>query len=641
MKMKTRNLSAIASLVAFIFMAGVTHAQSSTWLGNSGNWSDTTTPGGVWSGGVPADGTNNTANFTGVDITSVKTITLDSNRTIGNITFTDTTTSSHDVTIDGSSTLTLDVASGSPTINVTQSGRTLAITCPIAGSEGLTKSGSGILALSGNNTFTGVIAVSAGKLIINGGQISNAAVVNVNSGNCTMIITNGATLVSGGSMSQIGNNNNNNLVLVVGGGVTPSVWNLGNADLNLGGNSYNASPSNNVLMVDGAGVYGSAIVTNVDKAFSTVDGFNGSACYSSIVVTNGGQFFINGQTAIGNNYYGPKGHHDSIVVVGGAADSMYYGSSNSVIVGDGIRPDSHDNLIYVGAGGVMTNVGYYASDRYQDFVMGYGHNGSSGNPLYRNQLVVTGGGKVFMLGNLTVGYSTSGTAFSVLSNSVLIANGGLVNAPGALNIGVNASTVAPVNFNSLTITNGGQLFTGANSTVGRATASSTTANSNTVWITGGNSLWNLSGKTLTVGSKTGTGLASGNVLKVSDGGVATNISALMVSATNTLELMAGGLVAAGAVTNSGTLAVTLDGSQTPSCGRLAVTGNLNLNNATLAVTLGTKTTDPCVIATYGTLTGAFAVTNGLSDKYRLDMNYKGENKIAIVYTVAGTIIHLR
>jgi hypothetical protein len=117
----------------------------------------------------------------------------------------------------------------------------------------------------------------------------------------------------------------------------------------------------------------------------------------------------------------------------------------------------------------------------------------------------------------------------------------------------------------------------------------------------------------------------------------TNISALIVSGTNTLSLGAGGLIYAGVVTNSGTMAVRLDKNVTPACGRLAVNGNLNLSNARLDVSIIGTPTEPCVIASYGSRTGSFAATNGLSDKYRLEMNYKG-NQIAIVYAAAGTLI---
>ena len=108
-----------------------------TWLGITGNWSAPAT----WVGGVEADGTDFTANFTGVDINGARTITLDTARTIGNITFTDATTSSHDLTISGANTLTLDRTTGTPTIDVTQSGRTLTISSVIAGNDGLTKTG--------------------------------------------------------------------------------------------------------------------------------------------------------------------------------------------------------------------------------------------------------------------------------------------------------------------------------------------------------------------------------------------------------------------------------------------------------------------------------------------------------------------
>lgn len=143
-------------------------AQSGTWTGNSGNWSDTTSPGGVWTGGIFADGSGFTANFTGVDIAANQTITLDANHTIGNITFTDATTSSNNLLISGGNILTLDVSSGTPTINVTQSGRTLTIDSVIAGTEGLQKTGAGGLTLNGPlaNTFTGGLNANGGTLTL-------------------------------------------------------------------------------------------------------------------------------------------------------------------------------------------------------------------------------------------------------------------------------------------------------------------------------------------------------------------------------------------------------------------------------------------------------------------------------------------
>jgi autotransporter-associated beta strand protein len=116
----------------------------------------------MWTGGIIADGVNNTANFTGVDITGAKAVGLSGvNRTIGNIVFEDLTTASHDLTISGAGvSLTLDVTSGSPIINVIN--RNLTISTTVAGNDGLTKSGAGGLILSGSNTYTGGTTLSGG-----------------------------------------------------------------------------------------------------------------------------------------------------------------------------------------------------------------------------------------------------------------------------------------------------------------------------------------------------------------------------------------------------------------------------------------------------------------------------------------------
>lgn len=518
------------------------------------------------------------------------------------------------------------------------------------GSGALTKAGTGTMTLTGTNTYGGATTVSAGRLVVNAGQIANNAAVSVTGGNSTMVITNGANVFSGGTLSQIGNNNNNNLLLVVGSGAIggpASLWDLGSAALNLGGSS-GSSGSNNVLRVDGAGVYGGAVVTNVNQAFSTVpNGGTGhnTAPYCSIVLTNGGHFFNKGSLTIGNNYYntaGRGGNDDSLIIVGGAANSMYYGSSSAVVVGDGVRGNTINNQIFVGAGGVLTNAGYNAGDRYVDFVVGHARESQSPfNAISNNRLVVTDGGQVFPLGNITVGYNANSSVYGAANNAVLIANGGLVRAPGALNIGVSASGTGLVSYNGLTIATGGQLFISADSTIGRAAANGTVAINNSASISGANSFWNLGNKNLFVGSKTGTGVATGNVLRASAGGMATNINALIVSAANTLSLGSGGQIYANAVTNSGTLAAGLDKNATPVSGNLAVAGNLNVSSAALDVSLTGTPTGTYVIASYGSLTGSFAATNGLPGTYKLEMNYKGQKQIAIVYSAAGTIIQFQ
>lgn len=132
-----------------------------TWITDgNGNWIDTVN----WSGSTLAYGTDKTASFT-ANITAARTVTLGADITIGNITFTDSTTASHDLTISGANILTLDVTTGKPLINVTQTGnRQLSINSVISGSDGLQKNGPGILNLGGANTYTGSTVLNDGLL---------------------------------------------------------------------------------------------------------------------------------------------------------------------------------------------------------------------------------------------------------------------------------------------------------------------------------------------------------------------------------------------------------------------------------------------------------------------------------------------
>ncbi len=140
-----------------------------TWITDgNGNWNDTAN----WQDGTIADGRGKTAFFT-KNITANRTVTLDTARTIGNITFTIFTTSSNDLTISGANILTLDVTTGTPEINVTQTGnRQLTISSVISGSDGLKKVGPGILNLTGANTYTGTTSITDGILNFAGANIN-------------------------------------------------------------------------------------------------------------------------------------------------------------------------------------------------------------------------------------------------------------------------------------------------------------------------------------------------------------------------------------------------------------------------------------------------------------------------------------
>lgn len=165
----------------------------------SGTWSSST--GGFWNvasswaGGAIANGSGNTATIGAV---SAVAITLDRNETLGHLVF-----QGNNHTLNGVSTLTL--AGTTPTVTVA-SGTSSRIETQIAGGSGLSKSGAGTLTLaSGNKTYTGGTAVSAGRLVLadvvtgtSNYSIASTATLELN-------YSAGSRTLSGGTISGDGN----------------------------------------------------------------------------------------------------------------------------------------------------------------------------------------------------------------------------------------------------------------------------------------------------------------------------------------------------------------------------------------------------------------------------------------------------
>src|SRR5215207_6043720 len=119
--LRPRSRSAVALAAAagaaagLSMLAGHARAASSTWDTNTaGAWNETNpTP---WAGDIVADGAGFTATFS-ADISADRIITLDVARTIGNLSFSDTTNT---WTLNGPSVLTLSsVGEGTPQVDVT------------------------------------------------------------------------------------------------------------------------------------------------------------------------------------------------------------------------------------------------------------------------------------------------------------------------------------------------------------------------------------------------------------------------------------------------------------------------------------------------------------------------------------------
>jgi hypothetical protein len=86
------------------------------------------------------------------------------------------------------------------------------------------------------------------------------------------------------------------------------------------------------------------------------------------------------------------------------------------------------------------------------------------------------------------------------------------------------------------------------------------------------------------------------------------------------------------LSTGGTLVIEVDDTTTPKNDKLVAVGNLNITDATLDVqATGTPGQSVYLIASYGTLTGTFAVEN-VPAGYEVDYNYNSTNQIALVST---------
>ncbi len=149
----------------------------STWGVNAdGNWSTTSN----WINSVVADGVGNTADFSQLNITADRTVTLDTSRNIGTLKFGDPSGAQNwIVTNSGGSVLTLNNNSTSPSIVVAN---TATLALPLTGTNGFTKSGTGTLILSGSNSLSGAFNVDTANTANNDGIVRVAhpfAITNV------------------------------------------------------------------------------------------------------------------------------------------------------------------------------------------------------------------------------------------------------------------------------------------------------------------------------------------------------------------------------------------------------------------------------------------------------------------------------
>ena len=483
-----------------------------------------------------------------------------------------------DVTIGGTGNITFSdtgaVALGANrTITVSTSGVNATFAQSFSGSGfGITKAGAGSLTLTGDSTYTGTTTINGGEVLLYDGTIA------------------GSRVTFGG--------NNTSLTITGGTGIT-STWNVGNQEFGTANSTYN----NVQVVIDGDGVEGSALVTNVGTLV-----WGKTAISSTLLLTNGGQMNVNGEVRIGNPYYNTGGGAN-LTIQGGTATSTLSGDGqDDFYIGYGERENSNNNVVTVGSGGVLTQI--------RDTFVGHVNN-QQGNDLAStaNKLTISGTGTASLRG-LSVGYAQN------------------AGAPPT-------HPVEKANANVVEVISGGQLSTTGTGYIGRANAASTESDANTITVSGPGSTWNAGGQTVYVGhANNATAQSNNNILTVGDGGALSSVNNLFVgfgtgTAVGNQVVLNGGSITANTITVNAGNSLLIGTGGGSLAGDITNNGALDINSAAPVSISGN-------ISGSGGLThtGAGTTTLAGGSSYMGDTTVSGGTLLVEGYTEATGLVNV-
>jgi len=393
--------------------------------------------------------------------------------------------------------------------NATAYGNQVALGDNSAAGHGTLRVWTGGTLNAGSNTLSIGFGGSTGgnnTLIVDGGMVTNVGSLyvkgSITTGN-TVIVRNGGQLIRtvNGLIDYIGNGSQcfNSLTVLGGTGVTSSVA-LGTTSTGnefIGGASSTSYSTGNWARVDGAGVFGSAVLTFGGSGALLV-GFGASMVGNQLIVTNGG--VLNAQAIT-------VGSKSGAIGIGPYSNQCLFGGGSTICSGN------------VGAVTIGSLTATLTTN------------------IAGNQMVTTNA--ILFSKAVTVGSASPSNTLNVLANTtwdlqtntlivgssagatgnLMVINGGVVTNAGGTSIGSQNGYCG----SSLVLTNGGQLvLTGASDF-----KCGDRANGNTTWIGAGGML-SAPGRSLYVGGGSSTLGATGNVLTVDVGGSALSFKDLFV-----------------------------------------------------------------------------------------------------------------
>lgn len=473
-------LAAVAA-VGLIAPASWIRADSATWNATTGGlWSDTT----KWNGGVPADGAGFTASFV-ANITSDQTVTLDQDRTIGGLTFTDATTASSNWILapgSGPFKLTLDVSTGPAILNVTNQAATINAVLTTADTDVVQKNGGGILVLSQQNTFANGMVLNGGttRISANSTVDGGGALVSGPLGTGTVTLNAGATLQDNNAArtlqnslliagnSTISSSGTSNLTFNSAGLTTPATIGIGASGLTLTVNNTttfsNQIVSTNgltkagsgrlVLNADNSSTWGGSAVLTVSGGTLQLNAANNApqASGRTVVAAAGGTITPGGSLTVGDLLSRVSLSSGGVVAIGAATSqaidltgftALRLGSTGAFTYSGTFTPND-PNVYRLGGGGGTLTFGPQITGA--GVSVNIGNNGTaSGAVILSNAANDFGGGIIIDSGQLhldtadgTPGNASKlGLVPAASSPNITVQNGGLVrytNAAASLDV---------------------------------------------------------------------------------------------------------------------------------------------------------------------------------------------------------------
>jgi autotransporter-associated beta strand protein len=333
-----RSFDGLLAAISLALTAPSAHAATGTWsVDASGLWSLNTN----WASSVIANDLLSTANFTN-NIAADRTVSLDTDRTINRVNFSDSTTATAGSWILNNNAVatnnlilsgTTGAATGTvPVIDVGAlgTGKTATISAIIEGSYGLTKTGTGKLVLSGANTFSG------GVTILSGTVDSKTATTTLGTGTLAIGGTGGVnpifqTGVNNSNAVQVNANttgtstiaaNGNGSGFTMSGGVTLN----GNLTLQTYDNPINGTFKATAILTGGVTGTGDLLLNNLGLAANTIS-------ITTATVNHTGSITLQGTGTGDTTISAPIGANVNSVTQNSATSRLVLSGSNNAYTG--------------------------------------------------------------------------------------------------------------------------------------------------------------------------------------------------------------------------------------------------------------------------------------------------------------------